>query len=57
MGANLRAVQALARHKQISMTMRYAHLRDDYLGETVRLLNGGVDRNPARNSEPCRKKG
>jgi len=41
LGANLRAVQALARHKQISMTMRYAHLRDDYLGETVRLLNGG----------------
>ncbi|MFI5341062.1 MAG: tyrosine-type recombinase/integrase [Candidatus Methylomirabilales bacterium] len=57
LGANLRAVQALARHKQISMTMRYAHLRDDYLGETVRLLNSGVDRNPARNSEPSREKG
>ncbi len=43
LGANLRAVQGLARHKQISMTMRYAHLRDDYLGETVQLLNGSLD--------------
>lgn len=44
LGANLRAVQALARHKQIQMTTRYAHLRDDYLGETVQLLNGGRTR-------------
>lgn len=57
LGANLRAVQALARHKQISMTMRYAHLRDDYLGETVRLLNGSPDRNLVRSSEPSREKG
>jgi integrase len=57
LGANLRAVQALARHKQISMTMRYAHLRDDYLGETVRLLNSFPDRNPARSSEPSRERG
>ena len=56
LGANLRAVQALARRKQISMTMRYAHLRDDYLGETVRLLNGFTDRNPVRSSEPSREK-
>lgn len=57
LGANLRAVQALARHKQISMTMRYAHLRDDYLGETVRLLNGSPDRNLVRSSGPSREKG
>ncbi len=43
LGANLRAVQGLARHKQIAMTMRYVHLRDDYLGETVQLLNGPLD--------------
>ena len=39
LGANLRAVQELARHKQIAMTVRYAHLRNDYLGETVRILD------------------
>lgn len=39
LGANLRAVQELARHKQIEMTVRYAHLRNDYLGETVRILD------------------
>jgi len=55
LGANLRAVQALARHKQISMTMRYVHLRDDYLAETVKLLNGDLGRNPARSSEPSRE--
>jgi hypothetical protein len=32
-------VQELARHKQIEMTVRYAHLRNDYLGETVRILD------------------
>ena len=57
LGANLRAVQALARHKQISMTMRYARLRDDYLGETVRLLNGSPDRNLVRGSGPSRERG
>lgn len=49
LGANLRAVQALARHKSISMTMRYAHLRDEYLAETVRLLNGEVGQKLVRN--------
>ena len=55
--ANLRAVQALAHHKQISMTMRYARLQDNHLGETVKPVNGEPGRNLGRSLEPSRERG
>ena len=39
-GASLRAVQELLGHKSIKMTMRYAHLSEDFKKEAVRLLDG-----------------
>ena len=38
-GASLKAVQELLGHTDISMTMRYAHLSQDHLKDTVNLLN------------------
>jgi integrase len=38
-GARLKAVQYLLGHKDIKMTMRYAHLSDDYKKKTVQLLD------------------
>ena len=39
-GASLKAVQELLGHKNIKMTMRYAHLSEDFKKEAVRLLDG-----------------
>jgi site-specific recombinase XerD len=38
-GASLKAVQELLGHRNIKMTMRYAHLSDDYKKKTVQLLD------------------
>lgn len=37
-GADLRAVQVLAGHKTIAMTMRYAHLAPDHLRSAINLM-------------------
>jgi site-specific recombinase XerD len=38
-GASLKAVQELLGHADIKMTMRYAHLSQWHLKESVNLLN------------------
>lgn len=38
--AGLKAVQELLGHKDIKMTMRYAHLSEDFKKDAVRLLDG-----------------
>jgi len=38
-GASLKAVQELLGHRDIKMTMRYAHLSDDYKKKAVQLLD------------------
>jgi integrase len=46
-GANLKTVQELLGHKNIAMTMRYAHLSQQHKKEAVNLLNGmGASKNP-----------
>lgn len=39
-GANLKEVQELLGHKDIKMTMRYAHLSQESKKKAVNLLNG-----------------
>ena len=39
-GASLKAVQELLGHKDIKMTMRYAHLAEDIKKDAVKLLDG-----------------
>jgi site-specific recombinase XerD len=39
-GATLKAVQELLGHKDMKMTMRYAHLADDFKKDVVKLLDG-----------------
>ena len=39
-GANLKEVQELLGHKNITMTMRYAHLSQESKRKAVNLLNG-----------------
>jgi integrase len=39
-GASLKAVQELLGHKDIKMTMRYAHLSQDHKRSAIRLLDG-----------------
>jgi len=41
-GASLKAVQELLGHKDIKMTMRYAHLADDFKKDAVNLLDGDL---------------
>ena len=38
-GASLKAVQELLGHADLKMTMRYAHLSQEHLGDSVNLLN------------------
>ena len=38
--AGLKAVQELLGHKDIKMTMRYAHLSEDFKKDAVKLLDG-----------------
>ena len=38
-GAGLKAVQELLGHKNIKMTMRYAHLSEDFKKDAVELLD------------------
>ncbi len=46
-GANLKTVQELLGHKNITMTMRYAHLSQEHKKEAVNLLNGrAASQNP-----------
>jgi integrase len=47
-GVNLKTVQELLGHKDIKMTMRYAHLAEDYKVQAVKALDGGK----CRNNEP-----
>ena len=42
-GASLKAVQELLGHKDIKMTMRYAHLADDFKKDAVNLLDTGLE--------------
>jgi len=42
-GASLKAVQELLGHKDIKMTMRYAHLAEDIKKDAVKLLDGAED--------------
>jgi integrase len=39
-GVSIKAVQELLRHKNIQMTMRYAHLSQEHKKEAVNALNG-----------------
>ena len=39
-GGTLKAVQELLGHKDMKMTMRYAHLADDFKKDVVKLLDG-----------------
>jgi len=39
-GASLRAVQELLGHSDLKITMRYAHLSQEHLRDSVNLLNG-----------------
>jgi len=39
-GGSLKAVQELLGHKDIKMTMRYAHLSQEHKRKAVNLLNG-----------------
>jgi len=39
-GVSLKEVQDLLGHKNISMTMRYAHLSQEHKKQAVNLLNG-----------------
>jgi integrase len=39
-GISIRAIQILMGHKSLAMTMRYAHLSEDVLQESVKVLNG-----------------
>lgn len=41
--ASLKAVQELLGHKDIKMTMRYAHLSEDFKRDAVKLLDGNVN--------------
>ena len=43
-GASLKAFQELLGHKDIKMTMRYAHLTDDVKKDAVSLLDAGVEK-------------
>ena len=38
-GASLKAVQELLGHADLKMTMRYAHLSQEHLRDSVNLLN------------------
>lgn len=38
-GASLKAVQELVGHADLKMTMRYAHLSQEHLRDSVNLLN------------------
>lgn len=56
-GASLKAVQELLGHASLAMTMRYAHLSQEHLKDSVNLLNdlGTIDtkltQNPRQNKE------
>jgi hypothetical protein len=39
-GATIKEVQEILGHKNISMTMRYAHLSQEHKEKAVNLLNG-----------------
>ena len=41
-GVSIKTVQELLGHKDIKMTMRYAHLADDVKKDAVKLLDGDV---------------
>ncbi len=41
-GASLKAVQELLGHRDIKMTMRYAHLADDVKKDAVKLLDEDI---------------
>ena len=52
-GADIGSVQKLLGHKDITMTMRYSHLSNAHLRETVKKLEVGTD----LAQEPLRKTG
>jgi integrase len=43
-GVPIKTIQELLGHKNISMTMRYAHLTEDVKKEAVNVLNGLTDK-------------
>jgi hypothetical protein len=43
-GVPIKTIQELLGHKNISMTMRYAHLAEDVKKEAVNVLNGLTDK-------------
>ena len=43
-GVDLRTVQELLGHKDIRMTMRYAHLAPDHMRSAVEILDRGADK-------------
>jgi len=51
-GGTLKDVQELLGHKNMSMTMRYAHLSQEHKNKAVNLLNGltAPAKKPAKNS-------
>jgi integrase len=49
-GVDIRTVQELLGHKDLRMTMRYAHLAPDHMRRAVEILDGGVEE-AARNHE------
>lgn len=42
-GVDIRTVQELLGHKDLRMTMRYAHLAPDHMRRAVEILDGGVE--------------
>ena len=42
-GVDIRSIQKLLGHRDITMTMRYSHLSDAHLREAVKKLDVGTD--------------
>ena len=50
-GASLKAVQELLGHRDIKMTMRYAHLADDVKKDAVKLLYEDIQNETSHRKE------
>ncbi|HUV58948.1 MAG TPA: site-specific integrase [Desulfatiglandales bacterium] len=54
-GGSLKELQEILGHKNITMTMRYAHLSQETKKKAVNLLNGLTSNNGASENETCHK--